>query len=86
MVELSWSGQRVPAIADELRCSPKTVRCRLHRFNRAGLDGLDDLGDRATSVGSPRPSLQGSLAWSGSRPRPRPRAGDGAGGQRAGCG
>ncbi|MEU4206091.1 helix-turn-helix domain-containing protein [Streptomyces sp. NPDC026294] len=44
MVELSWSGQRVPAIADELRCSPKTVRCWLHRFNRSGLDGLEDLG------------------------------------------
>ncbi|MFH9426576.1 helix-turn-helix domain-containing protein [Streptomyces sp. NPDC017529] len=44
MVELSWSGQRVPAIADELRCSPKTVRRWLHRFNRLGLDGLEDLG------------------------------------------
>ncbi|WP_308377972.1 helix-turn-helix domain-containing protein [Streptomyces sp. ISL-98] len=44
MVELSWSGQRVPGIADELRCSPKTVRCWLHRFNRSGLDGLEDLG------------------------------------------
>ncbi|MEU6682772.1 helix-turn-helix domain-containing protein [Streptomyces sp. NPDC046832] len=44
MIELSWSGQRVPAIADELRCSPKTVRRWLHRFNRAGLDGLEDLG------------------------------------------
>ncbi|MEV5646552.1 helix-turn-helix domain-containing protein [Streptomyces flaveolus] len=44
MVELSWSGRRVPAIADELRCSPKTVRRWLHRFNRLGLDGLEDLG------------------------------------------
>ncbi|MFC3577416.1 transposase [Streptomyces yaanensis] len=44
MVELSWSGQRVPAIADELRSSPKTVRRWLHRFNRSGLDGLEDLG------------------------------------------
>ncbi|MFF9222089.1 helix-turn-helix domain-containing protein [Streptomyces viridosporus] len=44
MVELSWSGQRVPAIADELRCSPKTVRRWLNRFNRSGLDGLEDLG------------------------------------------
>ncbi|MGW0630655.1 helix-turn-helix domain-containing protein [Streptomyces sp. NPDC002758] len=44
MVEPSWSGQRVPAIADELRCSPKTVRRWLHRFNRVGLDGLEDLG------------------------------------------
>ncbi|MEU6687762.1 helix-turn-helix domain-containing protein [Streptomyces sp. NPDC046832] len=44
MIELSWSGQRVPPIADELRCSPKPVRRWLHRFNRAGLDGLEDLG------------------------------------------
>jgi transposase len=44
MVELSWSGQRVPPIADGLRCSPKTVRRWLHRFNRSGLDGLEDLG------------------------------------------
>ncbi|MGV9932596.1 helix-turn-helix domain-containing protein [Streptomyces olivaceoviridis] len=44
MVELSWSGQRVPTIADELRCSPKTVRRWLHRFNCLGLDGLEDLG------------------------------------------
>jgi transposase len=44
MVDLSWSGQQVPAIADELRCSPKTVRRWLHRFNRLGLDGLEDLG------------------------------------------
>ncbi|MBB4902871.1 helix-turn-helix domain-containing protein [Streptomyces griseomycini] len=43
-VEPSWSGQRVPAIADELRCSPRTVRRWLHRFNRSGLDGLEDLG------------------------------------------
>jgi hypothetical protein len=44
MIELSWSGLRVPAIAVELDCSQKTVRCRLHRFNRLGLQGLDDLG------------------------------------------
>ncbi|MFM9499781.1 helix-turn-helix domain-containing protein [Streptomyces galilaeus] len=44
MVDLSWSGQRVPAIAHELRCSPKTVRRWLHRFNCLGLDGLEDLG------------------------------------------
>jgi transposase len=44
MIELSWSGLRVPAIALELDCSQKTVRCRLHRFNRSGLQGLDDLG------------------------------------------
>ncbi|MET7719203.1 helix-turn-helix domain-containing protein, partial [Streptomyces sp. NPDC005407] len=44
MIELSWAGQRVPAIADELSCSQKTVRRWLHRFNRAGLEGLEDLG------------------------------------------
>ncbi|WP_406445586.1 helix-turn-helix domain-containing protein [Streptomyces sp. NBC_00631] len=43
-VELSWSGERVPAIADELRRSPKTVRRWLHGFNSSGLDGLKDLG------------------------------------------
>ncbi|WP_030980631.1 helix-turn-helix domain-containing protein [Streptomyces sp. NRRL S-1824] len=44
MVELSWAGSRVPAIASELGCSQKTVRCWLHRFNRHGLEGLEDLG------------------------------------------
>ncbi|MFD7409412.1 helix-turn-helix domain-containing protein [Streptomyces sp. NPDC059866] len=43
-VELSWDGWLVPQIADELRCSQKTVRRWLHRFNRAGLEGLEDLG------------------------------------------
>ncbi|WP_229914466.1 helix-turn-helix domain-containing protein [Streptomyces capitiformicae] len=27
-----------------MRCNPKTVRRWLHRFNRFGLDGLEDLG------------------------------------------
>ncbi|MFI9825928.1 helix-turn-helix domain-containing protein [Streptomyces sp. NPDC052013] len=54
MVELSWSGQRVPVIADELRCSPKTVCCWLHRFNRWGLGGLGTWVIRAASGGSPR--------------------------------
>ncbi|MEV0184629.1 helix-turn-helix domain-containing protein [Streptomyces sp. NPDC050625] len=44
MIELSWSGLRVPAIAVELGCSQKKVRCWLHRFNRSGLQGLEDLG------------------------------------------
>ncbi|MGI5135387.1 helix-turn-helix domain-containing protein [Streptomyces sp. CA-106110] len=44
MIEMSWSGLRVPAIASELGCSQKTVRCWLHRFNRSGLPGLEDLG------------------------------------------
>ncbi|MCX5328208.1 helix-turn-helix domain-containing protein [Streptomyces sp. NBC_00124] len=44
VIELSWSGLRVPAISVELDCSQKTVRCWLHRFNRSGLPGLDDLG------------------------------------------
>ncbi|MGW6790752.1 helix-turn-helix domain-containing protein [Streptomyces chartreusis] len=33
-----------PQITDELRCSQKTVRRWLHRFNRLGLEGLEDLG------------------------------------------
>lgn len=44
MVELSWGGWLVPQIADELRCSQKTVRRWLHRFNHCGLEGLEDLG------------------------------------------
>jgi transposase len=44
MVELSWAGLRVPAIADEVGCGQKTVRRWLHRFNRSGLEGLEDLG------------------------------------------
>ncbi|MFH9075822.1 helix-turn-helix domain-containing protein [Streptomyces alboflavus] len=44
MVELSWSGQRVPTIAEELGCGQKTVRRWLHRFNRSGVAGLEDLG------------------------------------------
>jgi transposase len=43
MVELSWDGWLVPQIADELS-SQKTVRRWLHRFNRLGLEGLEDLG------------------------------------------
>ncbi|WP_413254813.1 helix-turn-helix domain-containing protein [Streptomyces mirabilis] len=34
----------MPAIAVEPDCSQKTVRCWLHRFNRLGLQGLEDLG------------------------------------------
>ncbi|WP_229882527.1 helix-turn-helix domain-containing protein, partial [Streptomyces alanosinicus] len=66
MVELGWFGQRVAAIADELRCSPKTVGRRLHRFNHLGLDGLDDLGGQGRSDGSPRRNAPRSSAWSGS--------------------
>ncbi len=44
MVELSWAGARVPVIAAESACSERTVRCWLHRFNRDGLEGLEDLG------------------------------------------
>ncbi|MFF3691688.1 transposase [Streptomyces sp. NPDC002187] len=43
VIELSWQRLRVPAIAAELGCSQKTVRCWLHRFNRTGLEGLEDL-------------------------------------------
>ncbi|MBZ6476206.1 helix-turn-helix domain-containing protein [Streptomyces griseocarneus] len=44
MVGLSWCGLRVPAMVAEVGCSQKTVRCWLHRFNRSGLEGLEDLG------------------------------------------
>ncbi|MFE7779450.1 helix-turn-helix domain-containing protein [Streptomyces sp. NPDC057445] len=44
MVELSWQGMRVPAVAAEVACDQKTVRRWLHRFNRTGLEGLEDLG------------------------------------------
>ncbi|UXY32884.1 helix-turn-helix domain-containing protein [Streptomyces sp. HUAS TT20] len=44
MVELSWDNWLVPQIVGELRCSQKTVRRWLHRFNRLGLEGLEDLG------------------------------------------
>ncbi|MFI9825720.1 helix-turn-helix domain-containing protein [Streptomyces sp. NPDC052013] len=54
MVELSWSGQRVPAIADELRCHPRTVRRWLHRFNHSGLDGLEDLGGQGPEAADHR--------------------------------
>ncbi|WP_245882988.1 helix-turn-helix domain-containing protein [Streptomyces hyaluromycini] len=43
MVELSWGAARVPAIAAELGCSEKAVRRWLHRFNRLGLEGLENL-------------------------------------------
>lgn len=42
IIELSWDGRRVPAIADELGCSEKAVRYRLERFNAEGLDGFAD--------------------------------------------
>jgi transposase len=42
MVWLAQQGQRGPAIAQELRVSPGTVRHWLKRFNAAGLEGLRD--------------------------------------------
>ncbi|MGW0580949.1 IS630 family transposase [Streptomyces sp. NPDC002920] len=44
MAELSRDGWMVPQIAGKVRCSQKTVRRWLHRFNRLGLEGLEDLG------------------------------------------
>ncbi|WP_327321284.1 helix-turn-helix domain-containing protein [Streptomyces sp. NBC_01210] len=46
MIELSWSGLRVPVIAVELDCSQKMVRCWLHRFNRSGLQGIEAVFSR----------------------------------------
>src|SRR5260221_10507830 len=42
MVELSWDGLGVPAIAERLGCHPKKVRRWLHRFSAGGIDGLGD--------------------------------------------
>ena len=42
MVVSSWEGWRVEAIATELHCSALTVRCRLHRFDAEGFEGLGD--------------------------------------------
>ncbi len=50
IVVRSWDGERVEAIAKNLDCSPQTVRRRLHRFEREGIEGL---GDRPKS-GRPR--------------------------------
>jgi transposase len=50
IVALSWDGQRVEAIAQQLHCSPQTVRRRLQRFDAEGIEGL---GDRP-KAGRPR--------------------------------
>lgn len=50
MVVRSWDGERVEAIAQELKCSALTVRRRLHRFD---IEGIEGLGDRA-KTGRPR--------------------------------
>ncbi|MGW7201867.1 helix-turn-helix domain-containing protein [Streptomyces chryseus] len=68
MVDLSWSGQRVPAIGVESRCSAKTVRRWLHRFNRMGLDGLEDLGGRPPGRPAPSPLARRSRVRRAGRP------------------
>ena len=42
IVVRSWDGERVETIAQELHCDPQTVRCRLHRFDAEGVEGLGD--------------------------------------------
>jgi transposase len=42
ILRLSREGLKVPAIARELGIVPKTVRLWLKRFNRWGIDGLED--------------------------------------------
>jgi transposase len=42
IIRLSKEGLKVPAIARELGIVPKTVRIWLKRFNRWGVDGLED--------------------------------------------
>ncbi|MFF4732246.1 helix-turn-helix domain-containing protein [Streptomyces mirabilis] len=61
MIELRWSGLRVPAIAVELDSGQKTVRCWLHRFNRLGLQGWRIWAGRAASGGSPKRNDPGHL-------------------------
>ncbi|MER5604142.1 helix-turn-helix domain-containing protein [Streptomyces sp. NPDC002265] len=98
MIELSWSGLRVPAIVVELGCSQKTVRCWLHRFNRLGLQGLDDLGGQGrkrritehersriislVKTGPPGRPVHRIVAMSGDRQRRGP--GEGRGRRRPG--
>jgi hypothetical protein len=54
MVARSWDGEQVEAIAQEVGCSPQTVRRRLHR---AGCGGHRGSG-RSTQSRTP-PSLDG---------------------------
>lgn len=42
MVVRSWEGKQVETIAQEVGCSPQTVRRRLHRFDTEGIEGLGD--------------------------------------------
>ncbi|MFF7643928.1 helix-turn-helix domain-containing protein [Streptomyces canus] len=56
MIELSWGELRVQAIANELRCSQKTMRRWLNRFHHTRPDGRRTWADRAASGGSPRPT------------------------------
>ncbi|MFF4759761.1 helix-turn-helix domain-containing protein [Streptomyces sp. NPDC001292] len=58
----------MPAITDEMRCSQKTVRRWLPRFNRSGWRAWRIWAGNA-SAGSPRPNVPGSSRWS-SRSRP----------------
>ncbi|MFD8656232.1 helix-turn-helix domain-containing protein [Streptomyces mirabilis] len=59
MVELSWGGWLVPQIADELRCSQKTVRRWLHRFNRCGLEDLGGQGRKRRITEAERSRIVG---------------------------
>ncbi|WP_229877096.1 helix-turn-helix domain-containing protein [Streptomyces bluensis] len=71
MVEPSWDGSLVPQIADELRCSQKTVRRWLHRFNRLGLEGLEDLGGQGPQAKDHRSrTLQDHRPGQADRTRP----------------
>ncbi|WUC17346.1 hypothetical protein OG256_45150 (plasmid) [Streptomyces sp. NBC_00564] len=61
MVELSQTGLRVPAIADELGCGQKTVRRGCTASTAPGWRGC---AGKAASGGPPRPSGPGSSPWS----------------------
>ncbi|MEU3348264.1 DDE-type integrase/transposase/recombinase [Streptomyces sp. NPDC006700] len=62
-VELSWSGQRVPAIVDELRCSPKTVR----RWLDASVEHRAHKGLNNRAENSHQPTRQRERAMKGFR-------------------
>ncbi|MFD1211986.1 helix-turn-helix domain-containing protein [Arthrobacter sp. GCM10027362] len=74
MATCSWAGMRVPAIAAEPACHPKTVRERLHRFNAEGLDGPGDLPIPGRPPGCARTNAPASSPW----PARIRRAGQGA--------
>src|SRR5215207_9246527 len=46
IVMASWEGKTTQSIAHELNCHPQTVRERVTRFNKQGIEGLSDAPGR----------------------------------------